>query len=210
MAKPNPNCVLINGDRQPKASDPHSWLALIGDPPGTVGTRIMFGNLRPTYRGWQNSAADFAAAKLGVGLPPDADPWGVGAARAEVLLPHDVDDRLVDPRTLMLEIDAAPPGPRPVLLTYVTITFDTPRLHEQYELVRAYTVAHLVRELGNAVLVVQHAPHRAGYDTPPHVHLLVRKVTSLGIAPPVAALSSDKGRKLVVEAFNQFRANYEK
>lgn len=210
MTKATENGVLINGDRQPKKNDPHSWLALIGDPPGSTGMRIMFGNLRPSYRGWQNSASDFAAAKLGVGLPPDADPWSVGAARAEVLLPGDVDDRFADPRTLMEAIDAAAPGPRPVLLTYITITFDTPRLHEQYELVRAYTVAHLVRELGNAVLVVQHAPHRAGYDTPPHVHLLVRKVTSLGIAPSVAALSSDKGRRLVVEAFNQFRANHEK
>jgi|SRR5690242_2791053 len=210
MAKPNPNGVLINGDRQPKACDPHSWLALIGDPPCTVGTRIMFGNLRPSYRGWQNSAAEFAAAKLGVGLPPDANPWSVGAARAEVLLPHDVDDRLADPRTLMLEIDAAAPGPRPALLTYITITYEPRRLHEQYELVRAYAMAHLVQDLGNAVLAVQHAPERAGYDTPPHVHLLVRKANSRGIAPPVAALSCDKGRKLVVEAFNQFRANYEK
>lgn len=210
MTKPTDNGVLINGDRQPKATDPHSWLALIGDPPGSTGTRIMFGNLRPTYRGWQNSAADFAAAKLGVGLPPDADPWGVGAARAEVLLPCDVDDRLADPRTLMEEIDAAAPGPRPALLTYITITYEPRRLHEQYELVRSYAMAHLVRELGNAVLAVQHSPQRAGFETPPHVHLLVRNANSLGIAAPVAALNSDKGRKLVVDAFTAFRANYEK
>lgn len=210
MGKAAENGVLINGDRQPKASDPHSWLALIGDPPGSAETRIMFGNLRLTYRGWHNSAAAFAAAKVGVGLPPDADPWSVGAARAEVLLPRDADDRFADPRTLMEEIDAAAPGPKPTLLTYVTITFDTPRLHEQYELVRAYVMAHLVYGLGNAVLAVQHAPHLAGYDTPPHVHLLARRVSSLGIAPPVAALSSDKGRKLVVDAFTAFRANYDK
>src|SRR5690242_8486038 len=157
MGKAAENGVLINGDRQPKASDPHSWLALIGAPPGATGTRIMFGNLRPTYRGWRNSATAFAAAKISVGRPPDADPWGVGAARAEVLLPRDVDDRFADPRTLMEAIDAAAPGPKPVLLTYVTITFDTPRLHEQYELVRAYAMVHLVHGLGNAVLAVQHA-----------------------------------------------------
>lgn len=210
MGKATENGVLINGDRQPKASDPHSWLALIGNPRGSTGTRVMFGNLRPIYRGWQNSAAAFAAAKLGVGLPPDADPWGVGAARAEVLLPRDVDDRFADPRPLMEAIDAAPPGSKPTLLTYITITFDTPRLHEQYELVRGYAMAHLVHGLGNAVLAVQHAPHLAGYDTPPHVHLLARKVTGLGIAPPLAALSSDRGRKLVVDAFTAFRAGYEK
>lgn len=130
--------------------------------------------------------------------------------RAEVLLPRDVDDRFADPRTLMEAIDAAAPGPKPLLLTYVTITFDTPRLHEQYELVRGYALAHLVHGLGNAVLAVQHAPHLAGFDTPPHVHLLARKVTSLGIAPPLAVLSSDKGRSLVVDAFTAFRAAYEK
>ncbi len=210
MSRSDQNGVLINGNRQPKASDPHSWLALLGDPPGSTGTRVMFGNLRPTFRNWHNSAAAFAVAKVGVGLPPDADPWSVGAARAEVLLPRDVDDRFADPRTLMEAIDAAALGPKPTLLTYITITFDTPRLHDQYELVRGYALAHLVHGLGNAVLAVQHAPHRAGFDTPPHVHLLARRVSSLGIAPPLAALSSDRGRKLVVDAFTAFRADYEK
>ena len=77
-----------------------------------------------------------------------------------------------------------------MLLTYITITFDTPRLHEQYELVRAYATVHLVRDLGNAVLAVQHAPHRAGYDTPPHVHLLARRVSSFGVAPPILGVIS--------------------
>lgn len=199
---------LINGDLQPSAANPHSWLPLAGDPPDAP-TKIMYGVLRPEYRGWTNSAVRFARAKIEVGLRKDAEPWTAGAARVEVLLPNDADDRFLDPKVLMEGIDAEPLRSKPYILTYLTITAPTPRLHHQAELVRAYARTHLVGELGAGVLMVQHAPNRAGYSAAPHVHLLVtRRVGSLGLAEPVPQLTGDKGRKVIVDRFTRFRDSW--
>ncbi|WNO53171.1 hypothetical protein [Stakelama saccharophila] len=202
--------VLINGDLEPKAANPHSWLPLIGDPAGTDGLRILYGVLRPDYRGWTNTAALFARRKIEVGLADDPEPWTQGAARIDVLLPDAADDCFLSPRVLMEAIDSEPIV-QPYLLTYVTFTFATDRLHTQWELVRRYARDHLVGELGAGVLVIQHAPNRSGYGSLPHVHLLVtRKVTSLGLAEPVSVLTGDKGRQLIVEAFASYAAELDR
>lgn len=199
--------VVINADREYDPANPHTWLVLTGDPPGTCGLRIMYGVLRPQHRGHANSAAAFARAKLSVGV--GAEPWVVTAARAEVLLPDDADDRWASPSVLMEALDAERPAHLPVLLTYVTITCPTARLHAQYELVRAFAHHELVRGLGVPVLLVQHAPNRAASANDPHVHLLIgRRVTSLGLAEVAAPLGGDKGRDLISERFAAFRAGW--
>jgi hypothetical protein len=150
--------MLINADLAPTDSNPHSWLPLIGDPTGAADPRILYGVLRPVYRGRINSAAEFARAKINVKPTPGDHPWEVTAARVEVLLPLAADDRFADPRTLMEAVDAERPADKPVLLTYVTITFATDRRHHQYELVRAYAQEMLVAEHGVGVVLIQHAP----------------------------------------------------
>lgn len=128
----NPGCL-------PDPANPHSWLVLTGDDANRDATRVMYGCLRPNFRGHSNSAAAFAAAKLTVGAPLGTPPWTLTAARAEVLLPPGADDRLSDPRTLMETVDAELPVKAKALLAYLTFTFPTGRLHEQYELVRDFT-----------------------------------------------------------------------
>jgi hypothetical protein len=199
--------VIMNADRDPTPGNPHSWLPLIGDPPGSEGTRILYGVLRPGYRGWANSAAHFAQVKLAPVPTPDGEPWAVTAARAEVLLPPGADDRYAEPQVLMEAVDVERPADKPVLLTYVTITFPTARLHEQYELVRGFLVTQ-TRALGCPVLLVQHAPHRQGSSNPSHCHCLYvpRRLSTLGLAAWVPPLCSDKGRQLIVDGFAAFRA----
>ncbi|MEN2786754.1 hypothetical protein ACFOKI_01355 [Sphingomonas qilianensis] len=205
----SPQGVIINADREPDARNPHSWLVLVGDSPDREGTRILYGVLRPTFRGWGNTAAAFAKAKVQPVPDKGGDPWAMTATRCEVLLPGDSDDRLLSPQALMETHDQEQPPGKPVILTYVTITFPTARLHQQYELVRAFAMSALVRAYGVGVLMVQHAPHRAASSNLPHVHLLIgRVVGSLGLKEYVPILCGDKGRDVIVAAFREFEASW--
>lgn len=202
--------VEVNRDCVPDPANPHSWLVLIGDDADRDATRVMYGCLRPSFRGHRNSAAAFAAAKVTVGAPPDTPPWTLTAARAEVLLPPRADDRLSDPRVLMETIDAELPVKAKALLAYFTFTFPTTRLHEQYELVRDFTRKLIVDPFEVAALLVQHAPHRAGSASPPHVHVLIagpRRLTPLGFGEWVMPLATDKAHALVGNAFSEFQAD---
>ena len=208
--KPAPvrTSVEVNAGCVPDAARPHTQLALIGDPPGTLGTRVMFGCLRPSVRGHVNSAAAFAAAKVTVAAPPGTPPWTLTAARAEVLLPPGADDRLAEPRVLMEEVDAALPHGGEALLTYLTFTFPCERLHHQWELVRSFIKDLIVKPFEVAVLLVQHAPHRAGFPTDPHVHAMFgpRRLTSLGFAEWHPVLMGDKAHPLIRNAFVEVQA----
>jgi len=202
--------VEVNPDCLPDPANPHSWLVLTGDDADRDATRVMYGCLRPSFRGHRNSAAAFAAAKLTVGAPPGTPPWTLTAARAEVLLPPGADDRLSDPHILMETVDAELPVKAKALLAYLTFTFSTPRLHEQYELVRDFTRRWIVDPFEVAALLVQHAPHRAGSASPPHVHVLIagpRRLTPLGFGEWVMPLATDKAHALVGNAFRQFHAD---
>ena len=86
-----------------------------------------------------------------------------------MLLPPGADDRLSDLRILMETVDAELPVKAKALLAYLTFTFPTTRLHEQYELVRDFTRRLIVDPFEVAALLVQHAPHRAGFGGVPHV-----------------------------------------
>lgn len=194
-------------------SNPHSWLALTGDPAATLGRRIMVGILRPDHLGRQNSATEFAFAKL---LRPTVAPdgrWVSSAHRVEVLLPPGADDRFSCPRTLVCEIDAHRPGWCQTLLTYITITPAVARLHEQYETVRGWA-AGLVQAFRVPVLLVQHAPHANGAHDRDHVHILIfpRQMAASGPAGPlglgsfVPALAGDEARAHVVATYDAFVA----
>ena len=110
----------------------------------------------------------------------------------------------------MQTVDAELPVKAKALLAYFTFTFPTPRLHEQYEVVRKFTRRLIVDSFEVAALLVQHAPHRAGSASPPHVHVLIagpRRLTSLGFGEWVTPLANDKAHSLVGNAFREFQAD---
>lgn len=193
----------------PNSTNPHSWLVPTGDDADRDATRVMYGCLRPSFRGHRNSATTFAAAKLAVGALPETPPWILTAARADVLLPPGADDRLSDPRFLMETVDAELPVKAKALLAYFTFTFLTPRLHEKYELVRDFTRRLIIDSFEVAALLVEQAPHRAGSGNLPHVHVLIagpRRLTPLGFSEWVTPLATDKAHALVGNAFREFQA----
>jgi hypothetical protein len=109
----------------------------------------------------------------------------------------------------METVDAELPVKAKALLAYLTFTFPTPRLHDQYELVRDFTRQLIVDPFEVAALMVQHAPHRAGSASPPHVHVLIagpRRLTPLGFSEWVTPLATDKAHALVGNAFREFQA----
>ena len=191
-------------------SNTHSWLRLLGDPPGATcvhGIRIMYGVLRPDCQGYAISAAAFARAKLAVPARPDPDDWDVTAHRAEVLLPSHADDRLLSPRTLFEEVDATLPPNGRALATYITLSWTPSRLHAQFEFGRA--VARKLTAMDLAVLLVQHVPSHALRTNPPHLHLLAvtRRIMPFGsFGPPVPLLGRDRGRQMIVDIVAELAA----
>lgn len=201
--------IEINAGCVPDPANPHTWMPLFGEPAGMPGTRVMYGCLRPAFRGASNSAAAFGMAKLMAGAPTDSPPWTITAARAEVLLPAHAVDSMSDPRTLMEMVDAELPAVGKALLAYLTFTFDTLRLHIAWEDVRRFIISTIVKPYAVPVLLIQHAPHRAGSTSTPHIHALVvpRRVTPLGLSEWVTALIGDKAHALIRDAFVEFRAS---
>ncbi|WP_187335981.1 hypothetical protein [Novosphingopyxis iocasae] len=201
MARKKP--VTVNPDIAWSASNPHSWLILRGDAPGTEavpGWRVMYGNLRARHRDHDNSLTAFAQAKL----RPDGTPgWIPTAHRVEVLLPAHADDALCDPKTLIGRAEAELPNDPKGLATYVTLTCAPDRLHSQFEVARQ-VARDLVDRFEVAVLMVQHVPAKAANANAPHCHLVIpgpRRLTAWsGFGSYVTQLSSDAGRNLVVDA----------
>jgi hypothetical protein len=209
----SPVSIVVNAGREPDPRNPHTHLRLLGDAPGTAGARVMYGCLRPSLNGHVNSAAAFALSKITVAAGPDTLPWTPTAERVEVLLPRGACDRFADPRVLMDAVDGERPDKVNALLAYFTFTFSCDRLHEQYELVRAFIRQCVVDAIGVGVLLVQHAPHRAGSANEPHVHALVagpRRLGPLGFVEPIPALMRDSAHPLVRDAFRAFERRWPK
>lgn len=202
MAKTKP--YEINADLRPDPNNPHSWFKLIGHPPGEVapgGYRILWGVMRPEYRGYRPSLAAFAKLKLGPAAGPDAAPWSVTAYRYEVLLPAFAGDHLRDPRVLIESAEQQQPATAKALASYLTLTSAPATLHGQFEVARRIGQM-LVARFDVAALLVQHVPSLNGGSAQPHVHLVIpgpRRLTPWsGYGAPVAELTGDKGRDLVL------------
>ena len=209
----SPSSIVINANREPDPHNPHTHLRLLGDPTGTVGARVMYGCLRPSLNGHVNSAAAFALSKVTVAARPDTPPWTPTAERVEVLLPRGAFDQFADPRVLMEAVDAERPDKVNALLAYVTFTFHTDRLHHQWELVRAFIRQCVVDPIEVGVLLVQHAPHKAGSANEPHVHALIagpRRLGPLGFVEPIPALMRDSAHPLIRDAFRAFERRWPK
>lgn len=200
--------LVINADMSLSNSNPHSWLILNGDPADQDRPRCMTGTLRPEHRGRANSATEFAAAKLLIDVDAADQPWRSRAYRHEVLLPRDVDDRFLCPRTLFSEVDAAHVPAGNALLTYVTLTWTPTRLHHAWRLARTLA-AELVDEFAVPALLVQHVPSLVANSAVPHCHALfgVRTLTGIGWGPYVAALNGDRVWPMVRARFDALLAS---
>lgn len=195
----------INPDVVPSDGDPHSWLPLIGHPPGEDGPggcRLMWGVLRPTFGDYRPSLARFVIAKLAAAVPPGAAPWTVTAHRHEVLLPAHAGDHLLDPRALIEAAEREQIPHAKAQAAYITLTSAPPTLHRQFEVARSLA-GRLVDCFDTAALLVQHVPSHNGGSALPHVHLIVpgpRAITPYStFGRPIAELARDKGRYLVLE-----------
>lgn len=199
--------VVINDGIPLSEGNPHTWLVLSGDPPGSIGPRCMVGTLRPEHRGRANSAAAFAAAKLLIEVDETDQPWRSGAYRHEVILPHDADDRLSCPRTLFSDIDAAHVPGGKALLTYVTLTWTPTRLHHGWRVAHRLA-ADLVEEFSAPALAIQHVPGLVANIATPHCHLLLapRSLSGIGWGGYVAALNGDRVWPLVRSRFDALLA----
>jgi hypothetical protein len=201
--------VCVNKDHVRVEGNPHTHLALLGDPSGTSGPRCMAGTLRPVHQGSANRASAFVRTKINPVVGSAADDWTLVAHRAEVILPRHADDRLSDPRTLFEAVDAEHPADGKALLTYLTLTWRPERLHRQWELGRRLAT-ELARDHNVAVLLVQHVPGKMGRSTDPHLHLAVagpRRIEPWsGFAAYVPALMGDRVWAPVRERFRALLA----
>ncbi|MBA2933043.1 hypothetical protein HZF05_02925 [Sphingomonas sp. CGMCC 1.13654] len=201
--------VLLNATLKPDPTNPHSQLPLIGDPPGAVGLRVMWGVLRSRYREYDNSASAFVAAKLRPSWSPDLQ--AVTAAWAETLAPVGVDDSFADAVLLAARIDreiARDAAGATPLLGYATITDpDASRLHVFREELRG-VARELVEAHGGAVVAVVHAPARAGSGNPLHGHLCLSTLAidgRLGFSTRITPFCSDRGREVIRTAWQRRR-----
>jgi hypothetical protein len=194
---------VVNGDLPLSEGNPHTWLVLSGDPPGSPGPRCMVGTLRPEHRGRANSAAAFAAAKLLIEVSETDQSWRSEAYRHEVILPHGADDRLSCPRTLFGDIDSAHVPGGKALLTYITLTWTPTRLHHGWR-VAHHLAADLVETFSVPALIIQHVPGLVANTATPHCHLLVgsRSLSGIGWGGYVAALNGDRAWPLIRAKFD--------
>lgn len=186
-------------------ADPQSWLYL--NPAGASPSGTVFGVLRKTYGGRQNSAVEFGWRKAHPIAPagsPGVSPWIVTAERIEVILPAGADDMLADPELLLRQMDAHAVDHEKALLVYLTLPLpDVDRLHVGWERCRAFVREHFARDRQLATVLVLHAPGRVGSSNPLHCHCLIvpRHITGLGLAH--GAYDSDllnDGGQAIVEA----------
>ncbi|MDJ0277314.1 hypothetical protein QLH51_10965 [Sphingomonas sp. 2R-10] len=201
MAKPFP----INADVQPDSANPHSWLPLLGHPPGESGPgglRVLWGVLRPEYRSFSPSLSTFVRMKLAPAAGANAAPWTITAYRHEVLLPAFASDHLRDPRMLIEAAEREKPADAKALAAYVTLTSSPDRLHAAWEIGRTLA-KRVVDDHDVAALLVQHVPSLAGGSARPHLHLVIpgpRRITRFSMfSTLVGDLAGDRGRDLVLK-----------
>ena len=202
--------------KAPSEHDPLSWLYLNPKMEGfEPEPGFTYGVLRRAFAGRSNSAVEFCRRKAQPVAPPGdatAMPWAITAERIEVLLPQDADDRFLDPQILCEEVDRRAVEGEQALLSYVSMAFPTARrLHECWESARAFARASLVRKRGLAVILILHAPHRAGSGNDAHCHLLIvpRRLDGLGLRGFEPDLCRDSGQAAIHAAWLEHKAGWD-
>ncbi|MXP41877.1 hypothetical protein GRI75_09510 [Altererythrobacter soli] len=141
-------------------------------------------------------------------LKPDepALPWSRPTCfRHDVLLPFGASDDWYDPQRLARAYDEQ--GFSLVdLVVVVTLRFPEVealpqplRLHDVWEMTRAFTLERLVRAHNVGAVCVMHVPARAARPGAPHVHVLIpaREVLPTGFGKFARPLATDQGRELL-------------
>ena len=194
--------VIVNDDLMPTASNPQSWLPLMGGQPGEPdpgGIRITYGNMTPRYRGFSPSIVAYARAKMMVAAPPGTPDWTMTAHRAQVYLPRHADERWTCPRTLFEEVERADLGDDGAVAACITMRWKPARLQEQFWLGQE-VATWLARTSHVPVLMIQHVPQLS--NAHPHLHLIagMRRITEWGtVGCRVAALCRPTSRALIVD-----------
>jgi len=169
----------------PTDADPQSWLYLNPAGPSLAGT--VFAVLRKAYAGRVNSALEFGYRKANLGVVPaaaDFTVWSPNVERVEVLLPAGADDHLVDPATLLAQMDRHAVDREKALLIYLTLPLgDVDRVHLGWERARGFLRERFARDRQLASVLILHAPATINAAFPLHAHALIvpRKITGLGI-----------------------------
>lgn len=197
----------------PTDADPQSWLYLNPSGPSPAGT--VFAVLRRTYAGRVNSALEFGYRKAHLGpVAPGADlaAWSPNVERIEVLLPAGADDSLVDPATLLGQMDAHAVEREKALLTYLTLPLgDVDRVHVGWERVRAFLHDRFAQDRQLASVLILHAPGTINAAFPLHAHALIvpRRLTGLGIRQGLydEDMIHDRGQAIVEAMWADHLAN---
>jgi hypothetical protein len=198
------------------SDDPLDWLYLNPAEEGfQAEAGYTFGVLRKSYRGRVNSAAEFCRRKAQPVAPigdASATPWVLTAAKTEVLLPVDADDRFSCPQTLTEEVDRRATDTEPALLTYITLAFPhARRLHQAWRQARRFAEKAFVDARELPVIQVLHAPYLAGSAGDVHCHLLIvpRTLDGLGLRGFAHDLCTDRGQRIIHDEWQAFRASQE-
>lgn len=192
-----------------RSENPMDWLY---DNPLGAYPNFVFGILRQSYQGFQNSVLEFGERKLRPveGQAPDGspDPEALTAYRYGTVLPQDAPDGFDDVRVLLLGLDRAVCPHEPAMLIYLTLGYpEATRLHHCWEEARAFSFEAFARKRQLPVLLCQHRPGEVGSDNPVHLHLLVspRRLDGTGFRGYANDLLCDGGQQLIYDEWLAFR-----
>jgi hypothetical protein len=178
---------------------------------------VSFGVIQATPSDERTNTAEGAIfRRLYPILKPDdpAQPWSQPTCfRRDVLLPAGASDEWYDPQRLAREYDEQGFSLKD-LVVVVTLRFpevevlpQALKLHQAWEMARAFTLERLVRVHNLAAVCVMHVPARAARPGAPHVHVLMpaREVLSTGFGKFARPLATDAGREVVDDEWAAWR-----
>ena len=141
--------------------------------------------------------------------PVDGEGEQDTAAKVEVLLPSDAPEEYSDIGFLIARFEQKLAPEESTAYAQVTLRFpDARNVHHPYEVARRWARSFFVDhpKKGVPVVLVVHAPHLAGSDSPTHVHALVlpRQLRWFGWANMVE-VANDQSRGHALASWIQFR-----
>lgn len=142
--------------------------------------------------------------------PVEAEGEADTAAKVEVLLPADAPEEYGEVAFLVRRYEEKLPPDENTAYGQVTLRFpDARNVHHPHEVARAWVRSFFVDDpkVAVPVVLVVHAPHLAGSDSPTHVHALVlpRQLRWFGWANMAADLANDEGQARALASWIQFR-----
>jgi hypothetical protein len=141
---------------------------------------------------------------------PTCDKW-------DVLLPRGAADELRDAQQLCRTFDRQGFGGLRDLLIINTLRFPevdeacpSMKLHEVWELTRAFAHKRLVGDRRLPVIPVLHVPARAAKPGLPHAHLMIlaRQLLPSGLGGFVRVLLTEEGRAVIEQEWLAWRGNH--